>query len=707
MNNIKVFYLLFFLFLFFYSTPLFSQWIQHLPSPYGEQLLDVCTFGENEVFISAFGPMIKSSNAGEDWTLHKITNQNIRTLWYSVFFINSSTGWMSTNGLIVKTTDGGVSWTEQNPNTPDQVYKIQFFDEQNGIAITGQEKRVLTTTNGGNDWVVKSVSSTNFLQCGYFVDSQTGWVAGQNEILKTIDAGTTWSNYPITSWFFECYFVNDSIGWFTGSGGQISKTTDAGLTWNNQNSNSTRELYSIYMFDENLGWVSGRDGIVLKTEDGGSHWNTIQTPTNASINAINFSDQHNGWAVGDSGVVLRTTDGGENWLLKSKNLNSSLSNGFFTDSNNGWLAGNNGRLFNTSDGGINWAVKTTSISNRLNDVFFINSTYGWTAGEGGNIATTSNGGTTWNMQSSGLTNSLKSICFLNESTGFIVGFNGALLKTSDAGSIWTNDTMPASNQFIKTVHNNNEIWVCGYNNFLKSSLLLKSDNYGLTWTNKFLMDSIALHALYIKDNLIFVGGGKIQQSGQEMVLFRSSDNGETWEQIISLPGLYNGNYFIDFIVNNQGDYIALTTSKIYYSSNQGIDWQSEEFPMAFLNAIFTSDSNTYWVTGQNSLLLKNSNSGITSIKLTEILINNFSLSQNYPNPFNPSTKISYSVAGLSKVILKVYDIIGREIITLVNEEKPAGKYEVNFNASSLASGVYFYQIKAGDFVQTKKLILLK
>jgi len=267
--------------------------------------------------------------------------------------------------------------------------------------------------------------------------------------------------------------------------------------------------------------------------------------------------------------------------------------------------------------------------------------------------------------------------------------------------------MPASNQFIKTVHNNNEIWVCGYNNFLKSSLLLKSDNYGLTWTNKFLMDSIALHALYIKDNLIFVGGGKIQQSGQEMVLFRSSDNGETWEQIISLPGLYNGNYFIDFIVNNQGDYIALTTSKIYYSSNQGIDWQSEEFPMAFLNAIFTSDSNTYWVTGQNSLLLKNSNSGITSIKLTEILINNFSLSQNYPNPFNPSTKISYSVAGLSKVILKVYDIIGREIITLVNEEKPAGKYEVNFNASSLASGVYFYQIKAGDFVQTKKLILLK
>ena len=86
---------------------------------------------------------------------------------------------------------------------------------------------------------------------------------------------------------------------------------------------------------------------------------------------------------------------------------------------------------------------------------------------------------------------------------------------------------------------------------------------------------------------------------------------------------------------------------------------------------------------------------------------NFYLSQNYPNPFNPSTKITYSVASLSNVILKVYDILGREVLTLVNEEKPAGRYEVSFNASSLASGVYFYQIKAGSFVQTKKLMLLK
>jgi enterochelin esterase family protein len=85
----------------------------------------------------------------------------------------------------------------------------------------------------------------------------------------------------------------------------------------------------------------------------------------------------------------------------------------------------------------------------------------------------------------------------------------------------------------------------------------------------------------------------------------------------------------------------------------------------------------------------------------------FNLSQNYPNPFNPVTKIKYSIPELSRVIIKVYDILGNEIAILVNEEKQIGNYEFNWNAASLASGVYIYQIKAGSFVQTRKMILLK
>jgi Secretion system C-terminal sorting domain len=85
----------------------------------------------------------------------------------------------------------------------------------------------------------------------------------------------------------------------------------------------------------------------------------------------------------------------------------------------------------------------------------------------------------------------------------------------------------------------------------------------------------------------------------------------------------------------------------------------------------------------------------------------FELSQNYPNPFNPSTNINYQVSTGGLVSLKVYDVLGNEVATLVNEEKPAGKYSVNFDASDLSSGIYMYKLTAGSYVQTKKMILMK
>ena len=85
----------------------------------------------------------------------------------------------------------------------------------------------------------------------------------------------------------------------------------------------------------------------------------------------------------------------------------------------------------------------------------------------------------------------------------------------------------------------------------------------------------------------------------------------------------------------------------------------------------------------------------------------FRLSQNYPNPFNPTTTIQYSVPKSGLVTIKVYDILGREVTTLVNEQKAVGNYNVQFYANRLSSGVYFYRMQAGDFVQTKKLVLLK
>lgn len=103
----------------------------------------------------------------------------------------------------------------------------------------------------------------------------------------------------------------------------------------------------------------------------------------------------------------------------------------------------------------------------------------------------------------------------------------------------------------------------------------------------------------------------------------------------------------------------------------------------------------------------NGNFEYSKIIEVEITPTNFSLSQNYPNPFNPSTKIQYAITSRQLVILKVFDVLGKEVATLVNEEKPAGSYDVKFDAAHLPSGVYFYQLRLGDYVDSKKMLLMK
>ena len=120
-----------------------------------------------------------------------------------------------------------------------------------------------------------------------------------------------------------------------------------------------------------------------------------------------------------------------------------------------------------------------------------------------------------------------------------------------------------------------------------------------------------------------------------------------------------------------------------------------------------SESGTYFIDSTISINIFGDKA--TAIDVSrETLPQTFQLSQNYPNPFNPSTVIRYQVSGMSRVTLKVYDILGREVTTLVNEEKPAGTYEVIFNASNLSSGVYFYRLETSNgFSRTKKMILLR
>ena len=126
-----------------------------------------------------------------------------------------------------------------------------------------------------------------------------------------------------------------------------------------------------------------------------------------------------------------------------------------------------------------------------------------------------------------------------------------------------------------------------------------------------------------------------------------------------------------------------------------------------MNDIYFVDKNNGWIVGDDGIMLYTKNGGVTSV---EPSVNNpfdFLLSQNYPNPFNPSTKITWRTPVGGWQTLKVYDVFGNEIAVLVDEYKNSGAYETVFNASNFPSGVYFYRLHAGDFIETKKMIFLK
>jgi subtilisin-like proprotein convertase family protein len=176
-------------------------------------------------------------------------------------------------------------------------------------------------------------------------------------------------------------------------------------------------------------------------------------------------------------------------------------------------------------------------------------------------------------------------------------------------------------------------------------------------------------------------------------------------------------------VNGNGGYNFTNT---YLNDNLGISFDGETAPFTgmFLpqnelsNFTSTSMSGEWILTitdhksGDDGILqgwgLLISESPIVDVEeITDLSLNSYSLSQNYPNPFNPATTIKWQIPEAGLVTLKVYDVLGNEITTLVNEEKPAGISELRWNAENLPSGVYFYQLKAGEFIQTKKMLLIK
>ena len=712
------------------------------------------------------GLIIKTTNGGNSWITQ---NSGLDTNLTDIFFLNENLGYATGFwGLILKTTNGGTTWTNQQFYYNNR--KISAIDSNN-IFVCVDAGTLLRTTNGGNNWFSVFLGTIVDLRDVKFINNQIGFVVGgyytQGHLYRTTDGGNTWTNifnnnaYGLTGIFFK----DNNNGFAVGFNGTLLKTTDGGSSWSNILLNTQNDLISGFFIDNNIGIIVGTGGTVFKTSDGGLTWNKITNGSEAYIYSSYFLNQNFGLAAGSSGKILKTTNSGISWSEKSLNLisNPGIFDIHIFDNNNAVAVGDFGFYHLTTDGGETWNSYSGVNANSLTCLRFVNSSTGFAAGYWGTITKTTNSGITWSaLNSNSPSISFFDIDFLDENTGFVCGSNGTILKTTNAGVNWS-PINTGTTTWLRGIdfYDNNHALAVGDN-----SLILKTSNGGITWDS---ISGSAFSPIYSKVKYVTPQYAIIV--GNEGKILISSDAGNTWaEQNSSTNNNLYGVTIVDtatyFVVGergtilktiNSGTPVELTSfsaevnlnsvilnwstatelnnkgfeiQKKYLNSSDKSDWESIGFiagngTTTELNSYTFTDKNLSSGKYQYRLMQIDFDGSFKYSNAIEIEIGTpekFVLEQNYPNPFNPSTKIRFTIPASSLnpfskgegtlVSLKVYDILGNEVATLVNEEKPAGVYEVEFNVAQvsrpeLASGIYFYQLRAGSFVETKKMMILK
>ncbi len=293
-------------------------------------------------------------------------------------------------GKILRTADGGFSWTRIPSGTSEALYRVRFVDAKRGW-ISGQDGIILHTEDGGLSWSRQQTNTNAYLFSLHFVDAEFGWAVGDRSLaVHSRDGGRTWTLHKIVS------------------------ATGEKLTADQALAEQDPILYDVFFLDRERGWVSGEFGRLFQTTDGGQTWHARETsllgpeivdvldiPT---FFGVQFTPQNDGVAVGLEGKIARSLDGGTTWKLDAVSSELALTDPLFAPflfpDGTGWIVGSSGQVLRRAVPGEPW--KATSL--------------------GMNVAT-------W----------LRSVTWWNDQIGWIVGGYGLILYTRDGGRVW----MPA------------------------------------------------------------------------------------------------------------------------------------------------------------------------------------------------------------------------------------------------------------------------
>jgi len=366
-----------------------------------------------------------------------------------------------------------------------------------------------------------------------------------------------------------------------------------------------------------------------------------------------------------------------------------------------WLAGSNGLIMQSSDVGKSWIQLNTGTNRNLKKMFQPASNQIWVAGDAGTVILSTNSGTNWNLVNPGTTVNFNSIFSRGSGVAYVVGDSGSCYYSDDLGNTWSIRTVPTNqkiNDGIGPLSGTSLIALVGGTN----GVIFKTTDAGVNW--------VSVQSGTTEDiNAFGFGPGVVFAVGSNGAMIKTTDAGNSWSSV-SVPTSENL-FSVDASKQNANWIIACgSNGTIIKSTDAGTSWFLQASPTTEnLNCVYAASNSIHFAGGMDGTLLKTNDGGGDPVGINdeEEIPTEFSLDQNYPNPFNPSTTIKFTIPEASYVSLKIFNSLGEAIETLVAEELSAGNYKHELNATKLTSGIYFYILNTGKFLQTKKMILLK
>jgi photosystem II stability/assembly factor-like uncharacterized protein len=672
------------------------------PLPQGMDLRDIYFVSQTTGWaVGDCGTIIKTTDAGNTWRDKSITAGQL-TAWgrwslkiNKISFFDEMYGICLLNNGILSTSDGGENW-KQHGYYNHSFKDIEFIDSTSWIIVGGEPNIggiVLLSSDRGRVWRQKTAGSSSLTGAAFYDNLNGTAITSNGKILITSDQGNTWDIVTTSAAYtgFNDVFAPDSTtGVIVGDYGLILLTRDKGKTWERVTADTTSPFYSVTFINKLTGFITGHD-VFLKTTDGGLNWTITQM--DKGLSSAFFFDEYKGFIVGKGGLILKTTNSGISWTSLSSGERDHIKYLKFYDENNGMAVGDS-TIFRTSDGGRNWTAEQAERTGYLK--FFFIDEKGWAVGTEGTILHTSDGGKSWNPQNSGTYSSLADVYFVNESTGTVVG-DKVILKTTDGGESWFFQSLDVPLEIYKVLFTDSENGIALGRQWNNETYILRTTNGGSNWTIQHMAAPVSglIDIFSLDNNRSWILGGSY--------ILRTIDGWITLDSLATVE--YCANKSISFTDENRG--ILYCNDRIFLTTDGGTSW-SLTAELCYIWNVVMVNSSTCYALGYSGTIIKIELPMITDAGEQQLILNeNFVLFQSYPNPFNPVTKIKFSVPMQQEVEIKIYDVLGNEVGTLIRETLSPGVYEREWSGRDYSSGVYFYRLTAGEFVQTRKMILVK